>query len=66
MIIWIVTKKKAMKYSDEIETIFYDVNYRAGDDDETKERFVDLLDAINSYIQYGELPTEFYSGRMAA
>lgn len=59
-------QKKAMKYSDEIETIFYDVNYRAGDDDETKERFVDLLDAINSYIQYGELPTEFYSGRMAA
>ena len=59
-------QKKAMKYSDEIETIFYDVNYRAGDDDETKERFVDLLDAINWYIQYGELPTEFYSERMAA
>jgi len=41
--------KKALRYADEIESIFYDVNYQAGDDQEIKERFVDLISAIIKY-----------------
>tara|TARA_R100001086_G_scaffold35255_1_gene15967 strand:+ start:107 stop:304 length:198 start_codon:yes stop_codon:yes gene_type:complete len=53
--------EKALQYADEIESIFYDVNYRAGDDDEIKERFVDLMDAIIDYMEIGILPKKFYS-----
>jgi len=54
---------KALKYADEIEKIFYDINYRAGDDQEIKERFVDLIDAIENYMEYGYLDDELYSER---
>ena len=53
--------EKALEYADEIETIFYDINYRAGDDQAIKERFVDLIDAIENYMEHGYLDDKFYS-----
>jgi len=55
--------RKALKYADEIEQIFYEINYRAGDDQKIKKRFVDLIDAIENYISYGYLDDELYSER---
>ena len=42
---------------------FIDINYRAGDDQEIRERFVDLIDAIETYMEYGYLDDELYSER---
>ena len=53
--------RKALKYADEIETIFYDINYRAGDDTEIRERFVDLIDALIHFMEYGYFDDKFYS-----
>jgi len=53
--------KKALRYADEIESIFYDVNYQAGDDQEIKERFVDLISAIIDFMETGYLPEKLYS-----
>jgi len=53
--------RKALKYADEIETIFYDINYRAGDDQEIKDRFVDLIDALIHFMEYGYFDDKFYS-----
>ena len=53
--------RKALKYADEIETIFYDINYRAGDDTEIRDRFVDLIDALIHFMEYGYFDDKLYS-----
>ena len=55
--------RKALNYADEIEQMFYEINYKAGDDQAIRERFVDLIDAIENYMEYGYLDDEFYSER---